>query len=127
VSQECRLVTSVLQQCGEGLYGLSFPCHIFPPEGAAPHKRDLTTVETHLLDTGHFALETHGEELASRIEKFFGNEVDDQGRGFPASRCWRPSRMRFFLKKTAYCLINVTDLDRKSGGAGYDRPAERPQ
>ena len=43
---------------------------IFPPEGAAPYKRDLPKVETHLLDTGHFALETHGEEIADRIEKF---------------------------------------------------------
>lgn len=44
---------------------------IFPPEGAIPYKRDLPNVETHLLDTGHFALETHGEEIASRIERFF--------------------------------------------------------
>jgi pimeloyl-ACP methyl ester carboxylesterase len=44
---------------------------IFPAEGAAPYPRDLKTVETHLLDTGHFALETHGEEVASRIETFF--------------------------------------------------------
>ena len=43
---------------------------IFPPEGAAPYKRDLQNVETHLLDTGHFALETHGEEIAGRIEEF---------------------------------------------------------
>jgi len=43
---------------------------IFPPEGAAPYPRDLRDVETHLLDTGHFALETHGEEIASRIEEF---------------------------------------------------------
>ena len=43
---------------------------IFPPEGAAPYRRDLKNVETHLLDTGHFALETHGEEIASRIEEF---------------------------------------------------------
>src|ERR1700758_1493880 len=43
---------------------------IFPPEGAAPYPRDLKDVETHLLDTGHFALETHGEEIASRIEGF---------------------------------------------------------
>jgi pimeloyl-ACP methyl ester carboxylesterase len=43
---------------------------IFPPEGAAPYSRDLKNVETHLLDTGHFALETHGEEIASRIESF---------------------------------------------------------
>jgi pimeloyl-ACP methyl ester carboxylesterase len=43
---------------------------IFPPEGAAPYSRDLKSVETHLLDTGHFALETHGEEIGSRIEEF---------------------------------------------------------
>ncbi len=43
---------------------------IFPPEGAAPYHRDLPSVETHLLDTGHFALETHGEEIARRIEGF---------------------------------------------------------
>ncbi|WP_433972959.1 alpha/beta fold hydrolase [Tunturiibacter lichenicola] len=43
---------------------------IFPPEGAAPYSRDLKSVETHLLDTGHFALETHGEEIGSRIEGF---------------------------------------------------------
>jgi pimeloyl-ACP methyl ester carboxylesterase len=44
---------------------------IFPAEGAAPYKRDLPDVETHLLDTGHFALETHGDEIALRIEGFF--------------------------------------------------------
>jgi pimeloyl-ACP methyl ester carboxylesterase len=42
---------------------------IFPPEGAAPYPRDLRNVETHLLDTGHFALETHGEKIANRIKK----------------------------------------------------------
>jgi len=43
---------------------------IFPPEGAAPYKRDLVEVETHLLDTGHFALETHVDEIVDRIERF---------------------------------------------------------
>ena len=43
---------------------------IFPAEGAAPYRRDLKKVETHLLDTGHFALETHGEEIAGRLEEF---------------------------------------------------------
>lgn len=42
--------------------------YIFPPEGAAPYARDLKNLETHLLDTGHFALETHGEEIGGRIE-----------------------------------------------------------
>jgi len=49
--------------------------YIFPAEGAAPYNRDLSDVETHLLDTGHFALETHGEEIASRIEKFFAQRA----------------------------------------------------
>jgi pimeloyl-ACP methyl ester carboxylesterase len=44
---------------------------IFPPQGASPYSRDLKNVEKHLLDTGHFALETHGEEIATRIEEFF--------------------------------------------------------
>lgn len=43
---------------------------IFPAEGAVPYRRDLPNAETHLLDTGHFALETHGEEIARRIEAF---------------------------------------------------------
>lgn len=45
--------------------------YIFPSEGAAPYSRDLKNIETHLLDTGHFALETHLEEIAGRIEDFF--------------------------------------------------------
>ena len=44
---------------------------VFPPEGATPYSRDLKNIETHLLDTGHFALETHVEEIATRIESFF--------------------------------------------------------
>ncbi|HYO81408.1 MAG TPA: alpha/beta hydrolase [Bryobacteraceae bacterium] len=43
---------------------------IFPAEGAPPYRRDLKNVETHMLDTGHFALETHGEEIARRMEEF---------------------------------------------------------
>ncbi len=43
---------------------------IFPAAGAPPYSRDLKNLETHMLDTGHFALETHGEEIAARIEEF---------------------------------------------------------
>ena len=44
--------------------------YIFPAEGAHPYKRDLKNVETHLLDTGHFALEEKGDEIASYILRF---------------------------------------------------------
>ena len=43
---------------------------IFASEGAAPYARDLKRVETHMLDTGHFALETHGEQIAEHILRF---------------------------------------------------------
>lgn len=51
---------------------------IFPAEGAAPYARDLKNLETHLLDTGHFALETHGEEIGSRIEHFLSQNPTPQ-------------------------------------------------
>ena len=43
---------------------------IFPADGAHPYKRDLKTLEFHLLDTGHFALETHGDFIAGRMLDF---------------------------------------------------------
>ncbi len=43
---------------------------IFPTEGTTPYARDLKVLETHLLDTGHFALETHCDEIADLIEAF---------------------------------------------------------
>lgn len=44
---------------------------VFPTEGALPYKRDLPEAEIHLLDTGHFALETHGHEIIAHIKAFF--------------------------------------------------------
>jgi pimeloyl-ACP methyl ester carboxylesterase len=43
---------------------------IFPAAGAEPYKRDLKNVEFHLLDAGHFALETNGEEIAGLMRAF---------------------------------------------------------
>jgi len=43
---------------------------IFPEEGAHPYKRDLKDLEFHILNTGHFALEEYGPEIASRMLTF---------------------------------------------------------
>ena len=43
---------------------------IFPAEGAYPYQKDLNNLEFHLLDTGHFALEEKGDEIADYILKF---------------------------------------------------------
>jgi pimeloyl-ACP methyl ester carboxylesterase len=48
---------------------------IFPSAGAEPYKRDLENLEYHLLDTGHFALETHGQEIADLMREFLSREV----------------------------------------------------
>ena len=47
---------------------------IFPAAGAFPYKRDLKNLEFHLLDTGHFALEEDGAEIAARIRDFLGKQ-----------------------------------------------------
>ncbi|PHR91722.1 MAG: hydrolase [Robiginitomaculum sp.] len=44
--------------------------HIFPEAGAHPYKRDLKNLEFHILDTGHFALEEYGPEIADKMIKF---------------------------------------------------------
>jgi pimeloyl-ACP methyl ester carboxylesterase len=47
---------------------------IFPAEGARPYLRDLPHAELHLLDTGHFALEDKGEEIAALMLHFLNDE-----------------------------------------------------
>ena len=48
---------------------------IFPAAGAEPYKRDLKTLGFHLLDAGHFALETDGEAIARLMRDFLGKHV----------------------------------------------------
>lgn len=48
---------------------------IFPEAGAHPYKRDLTNVDFHILDTGHFALEEDGAEIAERMRVFLRRNV----------------------------------------------------
>jgi pimeloyl-ACP methyl ester carboxylesterase len=43
----------------------------FIPPGAEAYPRDNPNATVQLLDTGHFALETHVEEIAAAIQQFF--------------------------------------------------------
>ncbi|KAL4867986.1 hypothetical protein BDV12DRAFT_186269 [Aspergillus spectabilis] len=45
---------------------------IFIPPGAEAFKRDLPKAEVHLLDAGHFAVETETEEIGRLILEFLG-------------------------------------------------------
>ncbi len=49
--------------------------YIFPAEGAHPYKRDLKTIEFHLLNTGHFALEEDGDVIAQHMRRFLTKHV----------------------------------------------------
>jgi pimeloyl-ACP methyl ester carboxylesterase len=43
---------------------------VFTPAGADAYARDLKHVECHMLDAGHFALETHAREIVTYIRSF---------------------------------------------------------
>jgi pimeloyl-ACP methyl ester carboxylesterase len=45
----------------------------FLPAGAEAFKRDIPAADVRLLDTGHFALETHASEVAAAIREFLRN------------------------------------------------------
>ena len=52
---------------------------IFPEDGAHAYTRDLTNVELHILDGGHFVLESHGDFVAAEILDFLAREVVGAG------------------------------------------------
>ena len=49
---------------------------IFVAPGAEAFKRDLPDAEIHLLNTGHFALETLGDEIAALIKNFLAKHFN---------------------------------------------------
>ena len=54
---------------------------IFPAPGANAYLRDLPRAELHLLDTGHFALEDHADEIAGLMRQFFDQKVSPMTAG----------------------------------------------
>jgi pimeloyl-ACP methyl ester carboxylesterase len=44
----------------------------FLPPGAEAFKRDIPNAQVRLFDTGHFALETHAQDIAESIREFLG-------------------------------------------------------
>src|SRR5579859_7780012 len=55
------------------VWGKSDP--FFLPPGAEAFKRDNPSAEVHFYDTGHFALETHHQEIAGAIRDFLGRQA----------------------------------------------------
>nr|WP_167394696.1 alpha/beta hydrolase [Xanthomonas codiaei] len=47
----------------------------FVPAGAQAYRTDLPNAEVHLLDTGHFALETHAAEIAAYLRDFLSRAL----------------------------------------------------
>jgi pimeloyl-ACP methyl ester carboxylesterase len=82
-AQECPLVPPLYPQWQEYFRKYQPPMlivwgrndQIFPAAGAEPYKRDLKTVEFHLLDAGHFALESDGDLIAGLMRDFLDRHV----------------------------------------------------
>ena len=53
--------------------GLGQERSVLPAAGAEAFRRDIPDAEVHFLDTGHFALETHGGEIADAIREFLAS------------------------------------------------------
>jgi pimeloyl-ACP methyl ester carboxylesterase len=49
----------------------------FLPVGALAYRRDLPEAEVVLLDTGHFALETHAAEIGAAMRRFLAIHLSD--------------------------------------------------
>jgi pimeloyl-ACP methyl ester carboxylesterase len=47
----------------------------FIPPGAEAYRRDIPNATVQFLDTGHFALETHVEEIAAAVRELLGKNV----------------------------------------------------
>jgi pimeloyl-ACP methyl ester carboxylesterase len=48
---------------------------IFPAPGALAYQQDLPQAELHLIDSGHFALEDQGQEIAALIRSFLARKL----------------------------------------------------
>jgi hypothetical protein len=59
----------------------------FLPSGAEAFKRDIPDADVRFVDTGHFALETHAEEIATAIAEFLTRQVSQHA----ASRSHLPA------------------------------------
>lgn len=59
---------------------------IFPAAGARAYLRDLPKAELHLLNSGHFALEDKGAEIAVLMRDFLARSLPATAPGKPAAR-----------------------------------------
>ncbi len=50
----------------------------FLPPGAEAFRRDNPNAEVHFYDTGHFALETHSQEIAAAIRDFLDRKLNQR-------------------------------------------------
>ena len=81
---------------------------IFPPAGAEPYKRDLKTLDFHLLDAGHFALETNGDEIAKLM------------RAIPRQTCETELSQRCERQRTCSRTLNQAKNEEQHGAGVID-------
>lgn len=62
-------------QTGCAVSGLGRRDPAFLSTGAQAYKRDRPAAHVHLLDAGHFALETHTNEIAAIVRSFLADHL----------------------------------------------------
>jgi uncharacterized protein (DUF302 family)/pimeloyl-ACP methyl ester carboxylesterase len=97
----------------------------FIPAGAEAFKRDIPNATVQFLDTGHFALETHVNEIALAIRRFLGVPAVDNG---IVSRRSRHSvdetveKLKHILQAKGVTLFALVDHSGEAEKVGMSMP-----
>ena len=75
VARPLRRLPRAMSRCIPNSGNLGQERPVFLPLGAQAFKRDIPDADVRFFDTGHFALETHCDEIAKVIGNFLDGRV----------------------------------------------------
>lgn len=99
----------------------------FIPPGAEAFRRDIPDAIVQFLDTGHFALETHVDEIADAIRQFLGGKAARPVEGIVEIRAQHSvdrtiEKLRAILQAKGVILFAVVDHSGEAEKAGMKMP-----
>jgi pimeloyl-ACP methyl ester carboxylesterase/uncharacterized protein (DUF302 family) len=102
----------------------------FIPAGAEAFKRDISNAIVQFLDTGHFALETHVDEIAEAMRQFLENKhlaVTDEVVELPSKHSVEETveKLKSILQAKGVTLFAVVDHSGEAEKAGMKMPSTK--
>lgn len=99
----------------------------FIPPGAEAFRRDIPGAIVQFLDTGHFALETHVNEIAGAMRQFLDGETTRRAEGIIEIRAQYSvdrtvEKFKAVLQAKGVTLFAVVDHSREAEKAGMKMP-----